>query len=36
MQQFGLTKCEENIQYDIVMSVTKEQVCGFCWFSVVN
>lgn len=31
MQQFGLTKCEENIQYDIV---TKEQACEFCWFSV--
>jgi hypothetical protein len=33
MQQFGLTKCEENIQYDIV---TKKKVCEFCWLSVVN
>jgi len=36
MQQFGLTKCEGNIQHDIVISIIKEQVCEFCWLSVVN
>jgi len=34
MQRFGLTKCEGNIQYDIVISITKKEVCEFCWFSV--
>jgi hypothetical protein len=36
MQKFGLTKCEGDIQYDIVMSIIKEQVREFCWLSVVD